>query len=115
MTITPAHNDWVPSSCTLPTVEQPIRVAKFDHLFTTAARVVRRPAPGRLEVVVDPAAETLARELAGRESSCCSFFTFEFTSTTQGLVMSVSVPPTYTEVLDAFAARTESAIAAGGR
>src|SRR5690606_30834344 len=28
--------------------------------------------------LVDPAAESQARGLAGRESSCCSFFTFDF-------------------------------------
>ena len=26
---------WVPEACTLPTVEQPVRVAEFDELFAT--------------------------------------------------------------------------------
>ena len=26
---------WVPESCKLPTVEQPLRVAEFDALFAT--------------------------------------------------------------------------------
>ncbi len=103
----------MPSACTLPTVEQPIRVAEFDQFFTTSARTTARPDPARLEVIVDPAAESVARELAGRESSCCSFFTFDFTSTTEGLAMSVGVPPAYIEVLDAFAARARAAIEAG--
>ncbi|MET8800492.1 hypothetical protein ABZV91_29375 [Nocardia sp. NPDC004568] len=106
MTISPDQGDWVPSACTLPTVEQPIRVAEFDRFFTTSARTTRRPNPARLEVVVDPGTETLARELAGRESSCCSFFVFDFTATAEGLVMGVGVPPTYIEVLDAFAELT---------
>ncbi|MDV8128542.1 hypothetical protein R4P71_28700 [Rhodococcus sp. IEGM 1304] len=112
MTISPAQGDWVPSACTLPSVERPIRVAEFDQFFTTSARTTARPDPARLEVIVDPAAETVARELAGRESSCCSFFTFDFARTTEGLVMSVRVPPAYVEVLDAFAARAQSAIEA---
>lgn len=112
MTISPVQGDWVPSACTLPTVEQPIRVAEFDQFFTTSARTTHRPYPARLEIVVDPAAETQARELAERESSCCSFFTFDIAATADGLVMSVGVPPAYIEVLDAFAARAESAIGA---
>ncbi|MGW5312878.1 hypothetical protein ACWEVD_01385 [Nocardia thailandica] len=113
MTISPAHGDWVPSACTLPTVEQPIRVTEFDQFFATCARTTRRPDPARLEIVVDPAAETRARELAGRESSCCSFFAFDFTTGAEGVVMGVGVPPAYIEVLDAFVARAESAIEAG--
>ena len=33
---------WVPEACTLPTVEQPLRVAEFDELFATAVRPVER-------------------------------------------------------------------------
>lgn len=33
---------WVPQSCTLPTVEQPLRVAEFDALFATAVRSAER-------------------------------------------------------------------------
>ncbi|WP_280219941.1 hypothetical protein [Nocardia neocaledoniensis] len=112
MTISPAQDDWAPSACTLPTVEQPIRVAEFDQFFTTSVRSTRRPDPRRLEVVVDPGAEAMARELAGRESSCCSFFTFDFTAGGEGLVMSVGVPQAYVEVLDAFAARARAVIGA---
>ncbi|MEV4838269.1 hypothetical protein AB0K05_27425 [Nonomuraea sp. NPDC049486] len=34
---------WVPSACTLPTAEQPLRVAEFDALFADAVRAVARP------------------------------------------------------------------------
>ncbi|MFI8974228.1 hypothetical protein ACIGO9_15180 [Nocardia asteroides] len=112
MTISPGQDGWVPAACTLPTVEQPIRVAEFDQFFTTSTRTTRRPDPTRLEVVVDPGAESAARELAGRESSCCSFFTFDFATGTDGLVMGVGVPPAYVEVLDAFAARAGAGIGA---
>lgn len=103
----------MPSACALPTVEQPIRVAEFDQFFTTSARATRRPDPARLEVVVAPDAEAMARDLAGSETSCCSFFSFDFATSTEGLVTGVGVPPNYVEVLDAFAARCESAIRAG--
>jgi hypothetical protein len=33
---------WVPEACTLPTVEQPFRVAEFDDLFAVALCDVRR-------------------------------------------------------------------------
>ncbi|WP_067563042.1 hypothetical protein [Nocardia acidivorans] len=113
MTINTGCTGWVPDACTLPTAAQRNRIAEFDQFFTTSARAFRRPGPVRLEVVVDPAAEALARELAGRESNCCSFFTFEFTSTAEGLVMAVGVPPAYVEVLDAFTARARTGIEAG--
>ncbi|WP_245649480.1 hypothetical protein [Nocardia shimofusensis] len=91
-------------------MEQPIRVAEFAQFFTTSARTTRRPDRTRLEVVVDPGAEAMARELAGRESSCCSFFTFDFTSTDKDVVMGIGVPAADTDVLDAFAARADTAI-----
>ncbi|UGT45145.1 hypothetical protein LTV02_17900 [Nocardia yamanashiensis] len=112
MTINTGSTDWVPDSCTLPTAAQPIRVAEFDEYFTHAARTTHRLAPARLQVVLDPATEASARDLAGRESSCCSFFTFDFSTSTEGLMMDVEVPPAYVDVLDAFAARIETAIGA---
>jgi hypothetical protein len=36
---------WV-QACTLPTVDQPARLAAFDALFTSALREVRREEPG---------------------------------------------------------------------
>jgi hypothetical protein len=38
-------DDWVPEACTLPTVEQPLRRAEFDDLFTSDVRAVRRESP----------------------------------------------------------------------
>lgn len=105
MTISPVPGHWVPDACTLPSAEQPIRTAEFDRLFTDAVRDIRRPDPGRLELLLAGDAEPAARDLAARESSCCSFFTFDFTTTADGVVMGVDVAATYIEVLDAFAAR----------
>ncbi len=67
---------WVPESCTLPTVEQPLRVVEFDQLFTDALLGVERAAPTVLRLALEPAADQRARELAARESECCAFFSF---------------------------------------
>ncbi|SNY78075.1 hypothetical protein SAMN04244553_1178 [Nocardia amikacinitolerans] len=110
MTVSPENEGWVPDACTLPTAQQPTRIAEFDRLFAESARTARRMGPGRLELVLDPVAEPVARDLAARESSCCSFFSFDFATTEAGLVMGVGVPDTYADVLDAFAARADAAI-----
>ncbi|HEU4946143.1 MAG TPA: hypothetical protein VFT31_03210 [Kribbella sp.] len=102
--------DWIAASCTLPTAERPLRVAEFDDLFTTAVRDVVRVEPTTLKLTLDRSSETRARELAGRESSCCSFFGFDFTrSGDETVVMAVTVPDPQTAVLDAFAARATTA------
>ncbi|MGA6206731.1 hypothetical protein ACPESR_18485 [Nocardia testacea] len=113
MSISPGGDGWVPQACTLPTVERPIRVAEFDRFFAESVRGTRRPDPARLELVIDPAAEPVARDLAGRESGCCAFFRFGFASRGTGVLMEVEVPGVYADVLDAFAARVVAAI--GGR
>ncbi len=112
MTISPAQGNWVPDACTLPTVEQPIRVAEFDRFFAESVHTTIRTAPTRLDMVLTADAEAAGRDLVSRESSCCSFFTFGFDTTDTGLIMRVSVPVSYVEVLDAFAARVECALRA---
>ncbi|MGW4632890.1 hypothetical protein [Nocardia sp. NPDC004415] len=112
MTISPAQGNWVPDACTLPTTEQPIRIAEFDRFFAESVHSTTRTAPTRLDLVLAADAEAVARDLAARETSCCSFFTFDFNTTGTGLVMQVGVPAAYVEVLDAFAARVEAAIEA---
>jgi hypothetical protein len=68
--------DWAPDACTLPTAERPLRVAEFDDIFASVVRA-ERPDPTRLDLVVPRAVEAAARDLARRESDCCSFFTIE--------------------------------------
>ncbi|WP_280340277.1 hypothetical protein [Nocardia neocaledoniensis] len=115
MTISPTPSDWVPDACTLPTVEQPIRVAEFDRFFAESVRQIDRPAPTRLTLHVVEGAEEAGRDLAARERSCCSFFTFGFDTADAGTVMTVDVPATYVTVLDAFAGRVAAAIGADQR
>lgn len=93
---------WVPPSCTLPAEEQPLRVAEFGRLFTDALVRVERPEPVRARLVLDAAAEPDARELAERETGCCSFFSFGFARDDVGRVlMDIAVPRGYVPVLDA--------------
>ncbi|MFC4018351.1 hypothetical protein ACFOW4_10385 [Micromonospora sp. GCM10011542] len=96
---------WVPESCTLPTVERPLRLAEFDDLFATALLEQQQLSPTQLRWRLDRDAETAARDLTGRESSCCSFFTFTFAGDTDALRLDVQVPAAHIDVLDALAQR----------
>ena len=97
-------DDWAPDACTLPTAERPLRVAEFNDLFTFVVRAERQ-IPQRLDLVLRRIVEAPARDLARREGECCSFFTFEFESAGDDLVMHIAVPPEHVEVLDALEAR----------
>lgn len=106
---TPPPN-WVPASCSLPTAEQPLRVAEFDDLFTRHARTVHRADARHLLVTIDQQAQPLAEDLAARETACCSLFTFTFADPAAGagagqVVMTIGVPAEHAEVLDALQAR----------
>lgn len=78
---------------------------EFDDLFAASLRRIDRIAPTALRLTLDPAAEASARELAVRESACCSFFSFGFYPATGALQVDVEVPPAHAAVLDALAAR----------
>src|SRR4029453_8232012 len=97
-------DDWAPDACTLPTAERPLRVAEFNDLFTFVVRAERQ-GPQRLDLVLRRIVEAPARDLARRETECCSFFTFEFESAGDDLVMHIAVPAEHVEVLDALEAR----------
>lgn len=103
-------DDWVPASCTLPTTEQPLRVAEFDQLFATALHAVNRTDLTALHLLLDATAEKTAVELTERETSCCSFFTFTFTPAGDGQVLlAATVPAAHNAVLDALAVRAAAA------
>ncbi len=113
---------WVaPDACTLPTAEQPLRVAEFDRLFSRYLVRVDRHGPTRAELVFAGPAGLAGeiRGLAERETSCCSFF--DFTVSPQAtradgdaVRLEVEVPPARADVLAGLAARAESA-RGGGR
>lgn len=102
---------WVPAECTLPVVQQPSRVAEFAALLSAAVRAVARPEPTRLGLVLEPAFEAAARDLAVRESGCCSFFTFTFARGADGLHLEISVSSAQVVVLDALAEQAGAALA----
>jgi hypothetical protein len=107
-------------SCTLPTVDQPVRVAEFDDFFSESVRAVERVDATTLRLLADSVAADRAGDLAGRESSSCSFFGFDFAAagTVAGMVsMRITALGAYVAVLDPFAARAAAGldVATGGR
>lgn len=108
---------WVaPDACTLPTAQQPLRVAEFDQLFHDHLTRVetQRPEHLSLHFTGPSGVAELVADLAARESSCCSFFTFATTLVAesgdeQQVRLDVSVPANRVGVLTALAARAEAA------
>ncbi|WP_063037544.1 hypothetical protein [Nocardia pseudovaccinii] len=95
---------WVPDACTLPTAEQPLRVAEFTDLFAAALRRVERIAPTRLRLELAASHEGTARDLAASESSCCGFFDFDFaTAGPDAIAMDIEVPASRVDVLETLA------------
>ncbi|WP_433565697.1 hypothetical protein ACQP1O_10920 [Nocardia sp. CA-151230] len=105
MTINTGSTDWVPDSCTLPTAARPMRVTEFDQFFADAVQHTERPDRTRLDLFIDADAEPLGRDLADRETGCCSFFTFTFEPADAGVVMHIDVPAAHVGVLDALETR----------
>ena len=107
--------DWVPEACTLPTVEQPLRRAEFDSLFAEDLIDVRRDSPQRvrLQLRAHPDAAARAARLAVKETSCCSFFSFEISIADGAVSLEVSAAPAHTAVLTALAARAQSRLGVG--
>jgi hypothetical protein len=95
-------------ACTMPTAERPLRLAEFDDLFATAVRSVeRRGADVRMHLAGGEGLVDRVRDLAARETECCSFFTFAIAGTDADLTLDISVPPARQEILGALAARAE--------
>jgi len=106
--------DWTPRTCTLPTAEQPFRVAEFDDLFRECVIAVNRADATCLRLTLHGGDEVAARvlDLMARETECCSFFTFELSSTPGAVRLLVQVPPGQVSVLDAFTTRAQRLAAA---
>jgi hypothetical protein len=108
---------WVPDACTLPTTEQPLRLAEFDDLFTTGVRRVEliTRTHTRLHLTGDAGLVETTRDLTARETECCSFFTFTVTpgpaDQGEALTLDVEVPAQHADVLDALTTRASSGLA----
>ncbi|GAB3924706.1 hypothetical protein GCM10029976_016860 [Kribbella albertanoniae] len=96
---------WVPDACTLPTAEQPLRVAEFDQLFADHLVAADRIDAQILDLVLGAESHDSVVDLIARESGCCSFFTFTLTESTGRINLRIEVPPTQTAVLDGLADR----------
>lgn len=108
---------WVADACTLPTAQQPFRLAEFDALFAAALRAVTRCGRAQLRFTLrgDTDLAKQVRELVAREAACCSFFTFTVTARAEReVLLDVAVPADYVNVLDALADRAGAQIANPG-
>ena len=97
----------VPAACTLPVPERPIRLAEWDALFATAVRRERHtPRHARLTLPGAAGRAAQIRDLAARETDCCSFFAFEVTEAADGTVaLDIRVPAAQVAVLDSLLER----------
>ncbi len=94
------------AACTMPTYKRPSRLAEFDELFTTATRSVTRYGDTvSIRLSGDMRLPDRVRDLAQRESSCCSFFTFNVDGSADDLTLTISVPLEHRNILDALANR----------
>ena len=106
---------WVPvDACTLPTREQPLRLAEFDELFASTLRAVERPpgvaTSGRLVLAGGKDLPERVRRLAAAETACCSFFTFTIEPILGDeitVALEIEVPATRTDVLVGLLERAE--------
>lgn len=104
----------IPAACTLPTAERPLRLAEFDELFATAVRGVETVGAGhvRIRLTGPVGLEAWVRDLAARETQCCSFFAFtvsaEGTSDSECVTVDVRVPAPYAGVLESLAERART-------
>ncbi|GAB3844409.1 hypothetical protein ACFPIJ_51695 [Dactylosporangium cerinum] len=104
----------VPAACTLPTADQPVRLAEFDHLFTTAVRHVETISPTHAQLRLSGPAglEATVQDLTARETACCSFFAFTVTPEPvdegEALTLDVRVPAEHADVLASLTGRPVS-------
>ncbi|MFR9802628.1 thioredoxin family protein [Pseudonocardia sp. RS010] len=96
------QDSWVPGDvCTLPSGDQPARLAEFEELFRSVQGIERADRSWlRLRLARADDVELYARELTAKESQCCSFFDFTIARDGAGLVLDVRVPADKAGVLD---------------
>jgi hypothetical protein len=99
-----------PQTCTLRPDERPVRQAEFDTLFAAALRAVDRVDAGHLRLILDPRFENIARDLTGRETECCSFFSFGFERFADELQLNIRVPASQVGTLEALARRADASL-----
>lgn len=97
-----ARDAWIPEACTLPTADQPLRVAEFETFFTEHLQSINRRSRTELRLSLDGhrTTEEEARELAARETACCGFFTFRINRSDGTVRLDIEVPAAHVCVLD---------------
>lgn len=100
---------WAPESCSLPTVERPLRERDFEALFRDGLRSTASVSPVRVELILCRESLAMAERLAAKESDCCSFFRFGLTDDGEHVLMTVEVPDRHADVLAALLASAERA------
>jgi hypothetical protein len=104
----------VPDACTLPTAEQPLRLAEFDALFATAVRQVDQldATHARLRMTGPAGLTGTVRDLTARETECCSFFAFTVATEPapdgEVVILDVEVPASHADVLASLAQRAST-------
>ncbi len=111
--MTQTEPTWVPDACTLPTADQPLRLAEFDALFAADVTDVHQPSADTalLTLRPDPTVAARAADLTARETACCSFFEFTLTAAGGQLTLQIRTPAAHIEVLDALIDRARRAAA----
>jgi hypothetical protein len=95
-------------ACTLPRAERPLRLAELDTLFAGSVRRVDRGKESvRLHLSGAAGLRETVRDLADRESSCCSFLTFSLQGQHDDLTLHITAPAERRDLLDALADRAE--------
>ena len=114
MTTNLLGDDWVPESCTLPTVEQPVRRAEFDDLFANDVLALHRESAQRIRLDLRPDTQAAgwAAELAVKETGCCSFFAFDLAIAGGAVSLSIEAGAAHEAVLAALESRAEAQIGA---
>jgi hypothetical protein len=93
-------------ACTLPTADRPLRLAEFDDLFAGALQGLEHDdVRACLRLTGDAGLRERVRDLARRETACCSFFTFVVEGTADAVTLDVSVPPEHSDILAALVGR----------
>ncbi len=94
------------TACTMPTAERPLRLAEFDALFAETVRSVAYENDlVRMHLSGAAGLRDRVRDLADRETACCSFFSFVVDGESDDLMLEVSVPPEHRDILKALASR----------
>ena len=103
MTTTQVGN-YARDACTLPVAERPLRRAEFSALFADSLRGLERIDRTSLRMTLaGDTDQSTVTDLVARETECCSFFTFTVTPVDGALLLDVSVPDAYVDVLDGLA------------